>query len=164
MNEWSVWKFIKVGFWLGIGFVIPSLFVNGVATYMALGMVPEIMMPEMEELAEESFAEDVVDEFKSRFDKTAQITIVNHHQSRLGEQLLILGSIENRGDSVVSSIQLEAELFDEEGRFVYECSEYVSQKLGSGEQENFQIKCGCRGEATPEFSTLNVRVVSATAY
>jgi hypothetical protein len=27
MNEYGIWKTIKIGFWLGIGFIVPQLIV-----------------------------------------------------------------------------------------------------------------------------------------
>ncbi len=165
MNDWAIWRLIKAGFWLGIGFIIPSLIVYAIGTAMIVGITPQMFEATMmEEMGEEFEANDAMSEFKSQFDKTTQVEILERYESKIGEQLLILGKIKNIGNDDVDSIQLEAELFDSEGKFVYECSEYISKRLKSEEVENFQIKCGCQGQATPAYSSLKVRVVSASSY
>lgn len=97
-------------------------------------------------------------------DKTGQVKIVKYHESKNGEQLLILGVTENTGNSAVGSIRIEAELLDDNGQMVYECSEYISKKVKAGEKENFQIKCGCSDQLAPEHSSVSLRVVSASSY
>lgn len=64
----------------------------------------------------------------------------------------------------VDSIEIEAELLDGDGKFVYECSEYISRKISQGESENFLIKCGCSRETVPEYATISLRVVEASAF
>jgi hypothetical protein len=75
-------------------------------------------------------------------------------------QLLVLGSLTNNGSKPASSIQLEAELFDDNGKFVYECNKYISNRVMPGESENFQIKCGCRDSMLPKYRSMNIRIVS----
>ena len=102
--------------------------------------------------------------FESRHDKTSDIEILEYRETKHGDQLLILGEVKNIGTKTVSSIQLEAELFDSQKKFVFECSEYLSRRLKAGEIEHFQIKCGCRGKGVPDYESLSVRVVSASRY
>jgi len=50
MEKWSKWEFVKVGFWLGIGFIIPQLVVlylgrhrfnrSSDAIYAGIGIYP----------------------------------------------------------------------------------------------------------------------------
>ncbi len=51
MNDWAIWRLIKAGFWLGIGFIIPSLIVYAIGTAMIVGITPQMfeatMMEEM---------------------------------------------------------------------------------------------------------------------
>jgi hypothetical protein len=89
---------------------------------------------------------------------------VTYEDKTKGGQLLILGSIRNNGSKPASSIQLEAELFDVNDKFVYECTEYISNEVMSGESENFQIKCGCRDSQLPEYSSINIRVIGAHSF
>lgn len=159
MEKWGKWKLITVGFWLGIGFIIPQLLVMYSGTALTMLAMPSIM--------EASFESDdgaILSSFTSTYDKAGQIEIRNQREQRNGDQLLILGSVINNGDASTRSIQLEAELMDKDGNFVYECSEYISKTLKSGDQENFQIRCGCGNNPVPEYAKVNVRVVSASGY
>ena len=131
MNEWNIWRLIKAGFWLGIGFIIPSLIVYGLGTVMMVGSMSQIFDTGMDEMEDSFEAGGMASAFQSQFDKSTQIEIVEFHESKIGDQLLILGSIKNKGKSSVNSINIEAELFDSEGKYIYECSEYISKTSGS---------------------------------
>ena len=152
-------KLIRIGFWLGIGFIVPQLFIMFSGTAISMLAMPSIM-----EASFDSKNNDVVSNFTSNFDLKDQIKIQDYREKRNGNQLLILGTIVNSGDKKASSIQLEAELKDKDGNFVYECTEYINKDLKPSDIENFQIKCGCGKNAIPEYSTINVRVVSANNY
>ena len=159
MENWGKWKFIKAGFWLGIGFIIPQL----IALYSgtALSM---LAMPFMIEASYESDYGGAISNLTSNFDMADQIKIQEFREQKNGNQLLILGSIVNSGDKKASSIQIEAELTDKGGKFVYQCSEYINKDLKPGDIENFQIKCRCGENPVPEYAEVNVRVVSASSY
>ncbi|MCP4492640.1 MAG: hypothetical protein GY820_35830 [Gammaproteobacteria bacterium] len=159
MDNLGKWKLVKVGFWLGIGFIIPQLVVLYSGTALTM-----LAMPSMMEASFESEDGSVMSSLTSNFDRAEQIKINNYREQKNGNQLLILGSIVNKGDKKASSIQLEAELTDEGGNFVYECSEYISNDLKPGDIENFQIKCGCGKNPVPEYANVNVRVISARGY
>lgn len=158
METLGPWKLIKAGFWVGIGFVVPSIGVYILGTYLVYSM-PALWQSTAMESGMES-----VEQYIDQSDKTVQVKIVEFHESKRGEQLLILGVIENTGASNVSSIQLEAELLDDNKQMVYECSEYISNKLKGGEKENFQIKCGCGNQPVPAYSSVSLRVVGASNY
>jgi len=159
MENLGKWKLIKAGFWLGIGFIIPSLVVMYSGTALTI-----LAMPSMMEASFESEDNGIMSNFTSDFDVADQIKIKSYREQRNGNQLLILGSIENIGDKKASSIQLEAELSDEKGNFVYECSEYINKALNAGEVEKFQIKCGCGDNSVPSYVKASIRVVSASSY
>jgi hypothetical protein len=158
MESFGIWKLIKSGFWLGIGFIIPSIGVYLVGTYL-LYSTPSLW----QSMAAESSSESA-EQFMSTYDKTDQIKITSFHEGKYGEQLLILGVVENTGKSQVGSVRLEAELLDEKKQMVFECSEYISKRLKAGEKENFQVKCGCGNQPAPKYSSISLRVVSATSY
>lgn len=164
MNDLGVWKTIKIGFWLGIGFIIPSMTVMYGGTALTF-----LFMPAMMEASFSSETDDPDDSMgirsiTSKFDRTSQIEIGDYRDTGKDGQLLILGTITNIGDKSIGSIQLEAELFNNDDKFVYECSEYISNKLKAGGTENFQIKCGCGSSPVPEYKSVKVRVVSANSF
>lgn len=49
----------------------------------------------------------------------------------------------------MGGIQLETELCEGGGGFIYESSENISKKLPADDIENFQIKCGCNANPAP---------------
>ncbi|MES9970742.1 MAG: FxLYD domain-containing protein [Candidatus Thiodiazotropha sp.] len=158
MESLNTWKLIKAGFWLGIGFIIPSILVYFIGTYLIYSS------PFLWQSMETDDEMNPVAQYMEESDRTTQIKILEFSETIHNEQLLILGVFENSGTSHVSSIRLEAELLDENKKMVYECSEYISRKLKGGEKENFQVKCGCSGQATPEYDSVSLRVVSASSY
>jgi hypothetical protein len=158
MESLGPWKLVKAGFWVGIGFIVPSIGVYIFGTYLIYSM-PALWQSAAMESGVES-----VEQYMDEADRTSNVKIVQFRESHNGEQLLILGVIENTGNSPVSSIRIEAELLDDQKQMVYECSEYISNKVKNGDKENFQIKCGCGNQPTPEYSSVSLRVVSASSY
>ena len=158
MESFGPWKLIKAGFWVGIGFIIPSIAVYFFGTFLMFA-APSLWQSAAMEAADDGMAQYMADK-----DKTDLIKITGIRETRNGKQLLILGTVETTGEGQVSAIQLEAELLDDEQLMVYECSEYISKKLQTGEKENFQIKCGCSEQGVPDYASVSVRVVSASDY
>ena len=166
MENWNIWKYIKVGFWLGIGFSIPQFIVFHSGTAITLLAMPLLMEKSFEQMAgeDDSNGNFSISALTSKFDITSEIKIEEFREARHGDQLLILGIVTNNGKKAASSIQLEAELKDENGKFVYECTKYINKRLKPGEKENFQIKCGCGSTPLPKYVTIDVRVVSASRF
>ncbi|MES9831745.1 MAG: FxLYD domain-containing protein [Candidatus Thiodiazotropha sp. DIVDIV] len=148
MEDLGIWKTVKIGFWLGIGFIVPHLVAFYSGTMVTMFAIPSMM--------EENLLSD--------FDKSEQIKVIEHREEMNGERLIILGSILNEGNETASSIQLEAELLNSDGQFVFECSSYIKKNIKPGEKENFQINCGCGDTYAPKHASLNIRVVSASSY
>ncbi|MET0089930.1 MAG: FxLYD domain-containing protein [Candidatus Thiodiazotropha sp.] len=147
-------KLIKNGFWTGIGFLIPLIGAYILGTYLIYAM-PFLW---------NSSNIDEIENYLDESDKTDQIRIVSFRESMNADQLLILGVIENAGDTPLGSIRLEAELLDDKQQLVYECSEYISKKLKPQQKENFQVRCGCGSQVTPPYESLTLRVVGASMY
>jgi hypothetical protein len=158
MESLGPWKLIKAGFWVGIGFIVPSIAVYIFGTYL-LYSTPVLWQSGAMDSNMES-----LEKYMDNADKSQQIEILKFREKINGEQLLILGVIENTSNSSVSSIRLEAELLDGQKQMVYECSEYISKKLKAGEKENFQIRCSCGNRPTPKYSSVSLRVVGASSY
>ena len=147
-------KLVKYGFWLGIGFVIPAAAVSVLAP-MLMFAFPSLWQPDTSEMAQNMMSD---------MDKTQQIRILEHRKTEHGKQVLVLGTLENAGPAPASSIKLEVELFDKDKKMVFECSEYVSQKLAVSARENFQVKCGCSSQGVPAHESYTVRVAKASSY
>lgn len=155
MEALNPWKLIKAGFWVGIGFIVPSIVVYILGTSVVYS-IPSLWQPSAAEGAMEAAQASLPDS-----DKSSQVKIAHVREVKNGQQLLILGQVENMGTPPVGSIRVEAELLDGNKQMVFECSEYISRKLKTGEKENFQIKCGCNNQPVPQYATVSVRVVSA---
>ena len=152
MTGIGIWKTVKIGFWLGIGFIIPQLIVMYSGSVLTVLAMPSLMGTSVE------------DNVISKFYRSDQIKILEYREKMYGEQLFILGSLVNEGVEDARSIRLEAELTDKNGNFVFECSEYVNKTVKPSEKENFQTKCGCGDRATPDYASVSVRVVGASTY
>lgn len=149
METWGKWQLIKGGFWLGIGFVVPLLAVLLLGSWGA-ALSFQAAMDSTLETGDTALEE--------------RIELKNYRAKQQGDRLLILGSVENTAQRKADLVELQAELFDEKGEFVYECSGSLDGGLGAGETENFQIRCGCEDSPVPQFSDLTLRVVSANSF
>jgi hypothetical protein len=104
--------------------------------------------------------------FEYDFNKSyvKDIEILDYNSVMQNNQLLIRGQIKNNAEKDISSIEIEAELFDEAGNFVFECTEYLSESIAKNAVENFLIKCGCSENSVPEYSKIEVSIARASAY
>ena len=158
MESLGPWKLIKAGFWVGIGFIVPSIGAYILGTYLIYSM-PSLWQSNVMESGKE-----VAESFMADSDKSNQVKITQFREVKNGKQLLILGTVENAGETPVGSIRVEAELLDGKKQMVFECSEYITKKLKKGEKENFQIKCGCGDQPVPEHKSVSVKVVGANNF
>ncbi len=168
MENWGVWKTIKIGFWLGVGFIVPQLVVMYSGTALTLLAMPSILDTAVEEYAND-WEEDLdafseVSDFYSDHDLTDSIEIEKFSERLIDGHLHITGAVSNTGEKAAGSIEIEAELLDAKGEFIYECSEYISRRVLPGESENFLLKCGCSRESVPEYASIDIRIVEATAF
>ncbi len=161
MENLSSWQIIKIGFLLGVGFVIPSLVSDSLVMGISFGAASSAF----EEMEVENSNNEVEDEtYPELVDLSEKIVLGSHTSHMQGKQLLISGQLTNSGSEIVKSIEIEAELFDKNGVFVYECSEYINSQLSPGKNENYQIKCGCSKNGLPDYATMKLSVKRAMSY
>ena len=158
---------IKKGFFIGIGLIIPLALVQyGMVQYSMVMMDREVQkIVQQYEIEEDEY--DLVDESHlEEFDLSYedQVEIMNYDYVEHEDQLLIRGQIKNNSNKELDSIDIEAELFDKDGQFVYECNTYIHSKITPTETENFMIRCRCGDDAMTQFESVKVRVVSAISY
>jgi len=151
MESRSVFNLIKSGFWFGFGLIVPLVLAVAGATYFAYQIVYLTTVEDYQETYDSYLIGGDV----------SNIVLGEYRQIMQGKQLLISGSFTNTNDEEVSSVEIEAELFNEKGEFVYECSESIYRSIGAGANENFQIKCGCSENGLPEFKSAELKVVKA---
>lgn len=98
-------------------------------------------------------------------DFSSDLEVTEFRDTRMGNDVLILGTVKNNSKKALSSIEIEAEFFDASGKFMYEMStELRRNKLQPQQLENFQITCGCKDKPFPDYKLVKVRVVSAGLY
>lgn len=154
--EKRIWQ----GFSFGLGLLIPMAFavMSGEAGWSFMSSFMQGVTSPDTEYAQSEYAE---------WDKdfSADVEVMSFRDTRLGTEVLILGSVKNNGKKVLSSIEIEAEFFDEKGQFVYETSTTLRRgKLQPGQVENFQISCGCKDKPFPVYKRVKVSVVAARVY
>lgn len=158
MESLNPWKLVKYGFWLGVGFIIPTLVVTMLSGALMFA-VPVISS--LEDLDDADLG-DQLQSFSTNFDQSENVHILEHREVTNGSQLLVLGRVENRSEKTISSVMIEVELLDESGNLAYECSGYV-QRIDPSKAENFQVACGCGGRPPPAYKTVSVKVASASS-
>lgn len=146
----------KSGIILGFGLLIPLAV--GIISYRILSYeLIKLFNPYSE-------FESSYESYQDREDKNIkEIEIQNYKDIRDGDFVMVLGSIKNTSNKKIGSIKLEAEFYNDSGEFVYEESEYISQRLEPNQVENFAIKCGCSNRKFPEYSKVSIRVTGASS-
>ena len=126
---------ILTGFLLGIGFVIAIVLLGGYAvSYMTTTAI--------EKSSEE--VETKVTEYTSPFreyDESAELHAIVKTENIGNGLFSLLGEINNNGKDTWQMVQLKAELFNESGKFIEQCEEYVSQTIKPGQTINFKLSC-----------------------
>lgn len=133
--------FVKLGtgFLYGAGFMIAAAVVgNFTFSYM------ESDMEEMERKQEErnKNREEKMRMMSRSYDESAGLSVSIAKERIADDEFTLIGTIENNGDTKWSSVSLKAELFNEDGEFIDECTEYVNQTTIPGSKLNFKLSCG----------------------
>lgn len=148
-------RLIVIGFWIGTGFVVPALVADALSAGIVLGSMRTLFSDD---------ASAIIPGVAGADERIEKLVVLETRESQNGTQMVILGSLRNDSDDSIGGIQLEAELTDATGKFVYECSEYMSGKLKAGATEAFQIACGCGSNPAPAHAAFTVRVVSTSSF
>ena len=125
---------IGLGFLYGIGFGISA----GVIYYF----ISEKMMASV-------WNETVIE----------KVVVTKHEKVKRGESVLVLGTVENQGTDSVRILNVQVDLFDKNGKFVEQCTEYLKGTLAAGASRNFKVSCsGCKDKPVVEHETYKVQV------
>jgi hypothetical protein len=74
--------------------------------------------------------------------------------------LYVLGTVENQAAESVRALNVQVDLFDQDGKFVDQCSEYLKGALKAGESRNFKVSCGgCKQRPTVAHASYKVKVI-----
>lgn len=155
MDDLRKGTLIRYGFWLGVGFALPLLLISVAGSVIFFAGAVSYTEHAVTSASPEAAWE------RPDANPEAAVKVLSYRDVRNGDRLYILGEIRNEGGQTLGSVNLEAEMFDSDNTFVFECSEYVQKNLGPGDSENSKMNCGCSGQEIPEYATINMRVVSA---
>ncbi len=72
----------------------------------------------------------------------------------------LIGTITNSSDFDWTSIKFEIELYDENGKFVYECTDRLSNTIKPFQSEHFKTVCG-KCLTIPKYSDYKIKIVKA---
>ncbi len=98
------------------------------------------------------------------YDEDAKLVITSHSERIIDNSLIIIGTFENQGKNTWKHIQLEAEMYDDQGNFINECIGSVSSKIAPSQSENFKIKfsseCSYKSDF-PEYKNIVLKIKDA---
>jgi len=140
---------VMVGFLYGCGFMLS---VSG-----AMYFVFESQFEDDMELADGAF---------QQYDDSANLLLSVSSESITENEFILLGTIQNNGDMEWTQVSLKADLFAEDGSFLDQCEDYVSEQLSPGEFIYFKMSCGseCSQFALQNFSTYKLVITDASNF
>lgn len=150
---------IGTGFLYGLGFVVAATLIGNAAF--------SYIEDDIDEKVERSEQRDKEREEKRKlryreYDESAKLSASITKERVSESEFTLLGVLENKGDARWSSINIKAELFNAEGEFIDECSEYITQNSLPGSKLNFKLSCGsCSKFQLGDYRTYKLSVVSA---
>ena len=87
------------------------------------------------------------------------VVITKHEEVTRDGALYVLGTVENRAAESVRVVNVQVDLFDKDGKFVDQCSEYLKGTLKAGESRNFKVSCrGCKQRPAVAHASYKVKV------
>ena len=124
----SILAKIGTGFLYGLGIMIAvGLFSVGASWFMS------------QQFDEEFFETNMG--FTS-YDESAMLEAIVDTETIGDGEFTLLGRLANGGETTWKQVTLKAEMFDVDGKFINECTDYVSQELKPGEEIYFKMNCG----------------------
>lgn len=87
-----------------------------------------------------------------------QLSITQDREVNRNGRTVILGNIKNQSEDTIRMFKLKVDLYDANGSFVEQCTEYMSD-LHSGKQTNFKVSCkSCDSNKTVEHSSYKIYI------
>lgn len=146
----SVIKFVLItiakGFLLGIGFCIAA----GGAYFVAWSSMTASMNAEMYNTSNPYLHRDA----------TKDLVITSVDKQTHNGITIITGSVENRGKTAVSGVEIQANLFNK-GKFVDQYSTSLSGSMKPGASQYFKISCGCNNNPPAVHDSYKVAVINS---
>jgi hypothetical protein len=78
--------------------------------------------------------------FKSNSLASDDLEIINFETRVDGKEMVVTGMISNVSESAWKSVSVEAEFFDESGKFISEGKDYTGSDIYANGKENFEVR------------------------
>ena len=78
--------------------------------------------------------------FKSNSLASDDLEIINFETRVDGKEMVVTGMISNVSESAWKSVSVEAEFFDESGKFIGEGKDYTGSDIYANGKENFEVR------------------------
>jgi len=86
-------------------------------------------------------------------------------KERIDEDFVLLGEVKNSGNIEWTSVKVKAELFDQEGNFIDECTERVDQKISPDKVVNFKLSCSSCSKVDLEgYATYKAYIIDGNTW
>ena len=98
-------------------------------------------------------------------EKETGLTVKILSERASSEEFVLLGEVSNSGDIDWTSVNLKAELFDENETFIEECTHYINEKVFPQSKVNFKLNCSkCSKIQLENYSSYKISIVDASTY
>lgn len=154
-------KYIAVRIFDGILYGIGIMACYAVFLFFVQGLMFRMMV---QDLPETVVSEDMDPSLGvKRFDETSGLQIAEHQERTNPDGAkVILGKLKNDGSDSWQTVNIEAELYDADGKFQGEYNTYITGEIAPGETENFQLCLGSFGDGPPpQYATYSIRIADA---
>ena len=97
------------------------------------------------------------------YSSESQLLISNSRRVIRNDELVILGSLENKGKHSWDDISVEVEIFDDEGIFLDECTHLIENTCIPNATENFKMICAsCKDIDASSIASHTIRITYAS--
>ena len=149
-----MFKKIVQGFLLGLGFTVAFVLVLIAAQFIYKKYVFEDQVREATSPFGSNWKE---------YSEDTGLVITEHKPIYTENSVEFIGVVANNGTDTWDMISIEIELFDKDGKFMDECSEYISSPLSPSESENFKASCGgCEKRQIADFDHYEIHIKDAS--
>ncbi|NRF66900.1 hypothetical protein HLB44_07890 [Aquincola sp. S2] len=149
-------SWIGRGFLIGLGMVVPLA--------MA-ALLNEVMSMAMFELSFKERIYRAVRDASGNLHPIGDLRVLPFERVKHGDgETTLRGAIENTGDRTIATFEVEVEFFDQEAKFLGECTKSFRTQLVPKHVENVLVTCGGRFDGPiPEHVSFKVRAIQATS-
>jgi len=147
---------ITTGFFYGLGFfIVVAVFYGGVFFYFN---------EKQDEYSINETGDSDCRSFK-KCEKGSGLAVKIITERVSSEQFVLLGEVSNNGDIDWTSVNLKAELFDENDNFIEMCTHYIDELVSPQSKVNFKLSCSnCSKLELANYASYKIKITNANAY